>query len=391
MPANLPAEAKHKWAEVAAERNPNRKLLLLEEFLSLVPKHKGTENLRAQTKKKMANLRREIESKKKKRAGKGESRFFIEKEGAAQIVVISMTNAGRSSLITATTNANVLVSSAPYTTRDPVPGMLTYEDIQFQMIEAPALMEGSAQGRAWGLRTLALARNADGLILMVDLSGDPVAQLDLVLGEMMEARIFTKEPKGSVEVKKKFTGAGLTIILLGKLVDCSPRSIKQLLRSYGVNDAVVKLHGEVKLDEVEEAIFESTVHKPTIVLANKADVKQAKQNFNRLKNHLDGQLSLLPVSCKTRQGLEVLGRTLFDALGLIRVYTKELNKKVASQRPFILGKNANISDLAQNIHTDFSKDFSFAKVWAERLVFSPQKVGVTFRLEDGDTVEIHMK
>jgi hypothetical protein len=226
---------------------------------------------------------------------------------------------------------------------------------------------------------------------MVDLSGDPVAQLDLVLGEMMEARIFTKEPKGSVEVKKKFTGAGLTIILLGKLVDCSPRSIKQLLRSYGVNDAVVKLHGEVKLDEVEEAIFESTVHKPTIVLANKADVKQAKQNFNRLKNHLDGQLSLLPVSCKTRQGLEVLGRTLFDALGLIRVYTKELNKKVASQRPFILGKNANISDLAQNIHTDFSKDFSFAKVWAERLVFSPQKVGVTFRLEDGDTVEIHMK
>jgi len=202
MPANLPPEAKHKWAEVSATKNPKEKLRLLKEFMSLVPKHKGTEKLCSQAKKKMAALRREIEEKKSKKAGRGGPKFFIEKEGAAQVAIIGLTNAGKSSLIAATTNAKVEVSASPYFTREPVPGMFDHEDIQFQIVEAPALMEGSADGKAWGLQTLALARNADGLILMVSLSQDPVRQLSLILNEMEKARIFVSKPKARVEVER---------------------------------------------------------------------------------------------------------------------------------------------------------------------------------------------
>lgn len=85
MPTNLPAEAKHKWAEVSAAKNPREKLQLLQEFLSLVPKHKGTGRLCARVKKQMATLRREIEEKKRKKAGKDGPKFFIEKEGAAYL------------------------------------------------------------------------------------------------------------------------------------------------------------------------------------------------------------------------------------------------------------------------------------------------------------------
>ncbi|MEM3597219.1 MAG: GTPase [Candidatus Bathyarchaeia archaeon] len=391
MPTNLPAEAKRKWAEVSAARNPREKIQLMQEFLSLVPKHKGTAKLCAQVKKQMAVLRREIEEKKHRKTGRGGPKFFIEKEGAAQIALLGLTNSGKSSLLRAVTNAKVEVSPAPYTTREPVPGIMNYEDIQFQIIEAPALMEGSADGKAWGLQTLALARNADGLILVIDLSQDPVNQLLTILGELEKARISVFKPRGRVEIEKKHMGVGLRIILVGRLVDCTLKDVEELLKSYRITDAIIKISGEVTLDEVEDAVFESTVYKPTIIIANKADESDAESNLKLLESQVSGKLPILAVSCEKRYGLEKLGETLFKALDIIRVYTKEPNERTHSEKPFILRKGATVYDLAKNIHSDFSERFSFAKVWSKRLVFSPQKVGATFTLEDGDIVEIHTK
>jgi ribosome-interacting GTPase 1 len=391
MPTNLPAEAKRKWAEVSATKNLGEKLQLMQEFLSLVPKHKGTAKLCAQVKKQMATLRREIEEKKQRKAGKGGPKFFIEKEGAAQIVIIGLTNVGKSSLLRAVTNAKVEVSPNSYTTREPVPGILNYHDIQFQIVEAPALMEGAADGRAWGLQSLALARNADGLIIMVDLSQDPVEQLSLILGEMEKARILVSRPRARVEIEKKFMGAGLRIILVGSLVDSTMRDVEELLRSYKVTDAVVKIYGEATLDDVEDAIFESTVYKPTIIVANKTELEGAEKNLKILEAYVGGKLPILPISCKNGINTEKLGETLFKTLDIIRVYTKEPSEKEFSKKPFTLKRGATVYDLAKNIHSDFSKNFAFARVWSKRLIFSPQKVGAGFVLEDGDIVEIHVK
>jgi hypothetical protein len=391
MPTNLPPNAKKKWAEVEATKNSREKLQLMQEFLSLVPKHKGTAKLCAQVKKQMATMRKEMEEKKRRKAGKGGPKFFIEKEGASQIALIGLTNVGKSSLLAAVTNSKVEVSPNPYTTREPVPGIMNYEDIQFQIVEAPALTEGSADGKAWGLQTLALARNADGLILMVDLAQDAVEQLSLTLSEMEKARILVSKPKARVEIERKFMGAGLRIILIGRLVDCNFRDVEELLRSYRITDAVVKISGEATLDEVEDAIFESTVYKPAVIVANKIDLKGSEANLKFLEDYVGNKLPILAVSCEKRYGLEKLGETMFKTLNIMRVYTKEPNKKEFSKKPFILKKGSTIYDLARNIHSDFSEKFSYAKVWAKRLVFSPQKVGSSFVLNDGDIAEIHVK
>ncbi|MEM2995794.1 MAG: GTPase [Candidatus Bathyarchaeia archaeon] len=390
MPTNLPAEAKRKWAEVSAAKNPAEKIRLMQEFLSLVPKHKGTAKLCAQVKKQMAVLRREIAEKRRKTVGGG-PRFFIEKEGAAQIALIGLTNSGKSSLLMAVTNAKVEVSPSPYTTREPIPGILDYEDVQFQLVEAPALMEGSADGKAWGLQTLALARNADGLILMVDLSQNPVEQLSTILGELEKARILVSKPLGRVEVERKFMGAGLRIIVVGKLLDCTAKDVEELLRSYRVTDAVVKVYGEASLDDVEDAVFESTVYKPAVIVANKMDVEDAEEKLKTLEAYVNGKIPIIAVSCKNRLNTEKLGETLFKTLDIIRVYTKEPNEKEFSKKPFTLKRGATVYDLAKNIHSDFKEKFAYAKVWSKRLVFSPQKVGSAFTLEDGDIVEIHTK
>ena len=391
MPTNLPPEAKKKWAEVETTQNPRSKLELMQEFLSLVPKHKGTTKLCAQVKKKMATIRKEIDEKKQKRAGKGGPKFFIEKEGAAQIGVLGLTNVGKSCLLSVLTNARIEVSPNPYTTREPTPSMMNYADVQFQLVEAPALMEGAADGRAWGLQTLALARNADGLILMVDLSKDPVNQLNLIVNEFEKARILFSKPKGRVLIERKHTGAGLRVIMIGKLVGCTLKNVKELLRGYRIADANVKISGEVTLDDVEDAIFENTTYKPVVVVANKIDVNSSKPSLELLEATIDKNIPLVAISCQEKLGLEKLGETLFKTLNLIRIYTKEPGSRACSKKPFALKKGATLQDLAKSIHTDFERKFAHARVWSERLAFSPRKVGLSFKLEDGDIVEIVTK
>jgi len=391
MPTNLPPDAKNKWEEVEATKNPREKLKLLEEFLSLVPRHKGTAKLCVQVKRQIKDLKKEMEEKKRKKAARSGPKIFIEKEGAAQIALIGLTKSGKSSLLAALTNAKVEISSSPYTTRVPVPGIMNYQDLQFQIIEAPALMEGSADGRAWGLQTLGIARNADGLILTIDLSQDPVKQLSTILEEMKKARILVSKPKAQVEIERKFMGAGLRIIVMGRLVDCNFKDVEELLKSYRVTDAFVRVRGDATLDEIEDAIYEKTVYKPAVIIANKADLKGADGNLKLLKAQVHGRLPIIAASSVDRTGFDRLGDALFNTLDIIRVYTKEPNERDYSERPFILKRGSSIYDLARSIHSDFKENFNFAKVWSKRLVFSPQKVGAMFVLQDGDIVEIHLK
>jgi ribosome-interacting GTPase 1 len=391
MPTNLPVLAKKKWNEASLARTPQEKVEKLEEFLSLIPKHKGTEKLRAQVKRQISTLHKELEEKRRRRAGRGGPRFFLEKEGAAQLIILGPTKVGRSSLLTSVTNANTEVSDYPFTTREPVPGMLQFEDLQFQLVEAPALVQGTASSGTGGLQTLGLARNADGIILMVDLSKDAAGQLVMILDELEKARILIQKPRAKVDIERKHVGVGLRIIVFGKLLDCNLRDVESLFKSYRILDATVRIYGQATLDDVEDAIFESTIYRPAIVVANKADLPEAHDKLQLLEQSVGDRLPIVLVSSHTGTGLEKLGATIFKALDIIRVYTKEPNDREPSSNPFILKRGSTVADLAKQIHSDFTERFAFAKVWAKRLTFSPQKVGPSFALQDKDVVELHTK
>jgi ribosome-interacting GTPase 1 len=393
MPTNLPPEAMDKWAEVEAARSPREKMEKMQEFLKYVPQHKGTMKLRGQIKKKIAVIRNDLEEKKRKGTGKssGGPKLFIEKEGAAQVALIGVTNVGKSCLMSAATNSKVVVTPTPYSTHEPVPGIMNYMDVQFQIVEAPAVIAGSADGRAGGRVTLGLARNADGVILMVDLSRDPVGQLELVLGELEKSRVLVSKPSGRVDIDRRHAGAALRIILVGRLIDCSIRDVEDLLRGYKINDAIVRISGDVTLDDVEDAIFESTIYKPAVVVGNKLDLNGAEANLRVLKKYVKDKLPVVAMSCARKEGLDKLGKAIFESLGVIRIYTKEPGMRTHSEHPFALRRGATVNDLAKNIHKEFVSNFLFAMVWAKRLPFSPKKVGLSFVLDDGDVVEIHVR
>jgi len=393
MPTNLPPDALDKWEEVEAAQNPRDKMEKMIEFLKYVPQHKGTLKLRGEIRRKIAIIRDDLEEKKRKGTGKssGGPKLFVEKEGAAQVAILGLTNSGKSCLMQAVTKANVVVSPTMYTTTQPVPGIMDFGDVQFQLVETPAVMEGSGDGRAWGPMTLGVARNANGVILMVDLSNNPVGQVSLLLSELEKSRVLIKKPNGSVDVERRHTGTALRIILVGRLIGCTMKEVEDLLRNYKIHDAIVRISGEVSLEDIEDAIFETTTYKPAVIVANKADLPGAVENFKMLKKYVNNRIPMVPMSCEKKLGTEELGKALIQSLGIIRIYTKEPGSKAETGRPFALKSGTTIGDLAKNIHKEFVNNFLFAMVWAKRLPFSPKKVGLNFVLGDGDIVEIHTR
>ncbi|MEM2535177.1 MAG: GTPase, partial [Candidatus Nezhaarchaeales archaeon] len=219
MPANLPAEAKAKWLKVLDAKDPYEKLRALQEFLSSVPRHKGTEKLRAQVRAKIAAIRREIEERKSKKAGGG-LRIFPEKEGDAQVVLVSVTGAGRSSLLRRLTNARPEIASRPFTTTKPIPGMYVSEGVMYQLIEAPPLVKGSAEGEAWGSILMTLIRNADGILVLLDASRSILDQYVLITEELEKAGITLKKPKSKISIERSTIG-GVQVMVNGKLIDCT--------------------------------------------------------------------------------------------------------------------------------------------------------------------------
>ena len=394
MPTNLPPEAMDKWELVEAAHTPKEKMEAMIEFLKYVPHHKGTMKLRGEMNRKIALIREDLEKKKRMGTGKssGGPKLFIEKAAAAQVALVGMTNVGKSCLMNATTNSKVRVTPTPFSTHEPVPGIMNFMDVQFQIVEAPAVMEGAAEGKAGGNVTLGLARNADGLVLMLDLSRDPIEQYDLILAELEKTRLLVSKPTGGrVEIERRPAGSRLRIIIVGRFTDCNMREVEELLRNYRINDAIVRISGAVSLKDVEDAIYENTIYKPAVIVANKLDLPGTTVNLKKLEAHVNGQLPIVPMSCERKLGMAELGKAIFDSLSIIRIYTKEPGSKAHSDHPFALRRGATINDLAKNIHKEFVSNFLFAMVWAKRLPFSPKKVGLSFVLDDGDIVEIHTK
>lgn len=388
MPANLTAEAKAKWNKAQQARTAKEKIPALQEFLSAIPKHKGNERLRAQTKRKIALLRAEVQTKHRRGAGRAAERT-IEKAGAAQIAVLGLTKVGRSSLLAAVTAAKPVVASYPYATKETVPGMMQFEDLQFQLIELPALVPEEDGRFVFQEGSADLVRNCDGLILMVDLGADPVEQLDLILAELARSQVSTTKLESNISILKTKTG-GIQLSTAGHLIGCTRDQVVSLLNGYGISNAVVRTLGDITLDDVEDVIFETSLtYKATIVVANKADLSSARENSGRLVEKLGSRMQVLVTSCLTRFGLSDLGKELFETLDIIRVYTKEPNAPGPSPEPFVVKRGTTIGELSRLIHTAIFRQFKYARVWGKSASYPGERVGIGHVLSDGDAVEIH--
>ncbi|MBF6991222.1 MULTISPECIES: TGS domain-containing protein [Cupriavidus] len=340
MPANLSPEYKQAEQAYRLARQPREQLECLKEMLRVIPKHKGTERLQADIKSRIRELTHESAGH-GKAARKGPS-HAVHAEGAAQLCLIGPSGAGKSSLHAQLTGSGSEAGPYPHPTQFPVPAMLPFEDIAFQLVDLPPV---SAEFMQPGITDM--VRVTDGVLLVVDLSApDCTEQLALILRRLAEARINLSE-RWPGEADSPAASAA------------SPASAPDPF----------------------------SVHLPALLLANKADLA-SPDDAAVLEDLLGVHFPALATSATRGQGLAEIGPFLFRALGIVRVYTKAPGKPVEQSRPFTMRRGDTVLDVALRVHPDLARTFKFARIWGSGK-FSGQQVGADHPVADRDVVELH--
>jgi ribosome-interacting GTPase 1 len=325
MPANLTPEYREAEKRYRQARTVPEKIEALELMLAVMPHHKGTDHLRAELRSKIAKLTEEGQ---RQHGGARANVYSVRKEGAGEVVLLGPPNSGKSQLLAVLTGAAPKVASYPFTTQVPCPAMMPYENVQVQLVDLPPLAAGGTPG--W---VRPIVRQADLLLLVVDLAADPLADLDVVQGELEAMRV---EPVASAPPQPP--------------------------------DAWV-------------------VQKRALVVANKLDAPGAADVYELVEEACAGRLPCRAVSAATGAGLEALRRELFERLEVVRVYTRAPGQAVDRTRPFVLHRGETLEDLAEAIHKDWRERLRYALVWGSGK-FQGQRVSRTYAPEDGDVVEL---
>ncbi len=328
MPTNLPPDFYEAEKRFRLAKSPEEKITCLEEMLSIIPKHKGTDHIRADYRRQISKLRTAA------RTPKGGSihvsAFRINREGPGQVVVLGPTNVGKSALVTALTNATPEVAPTPYTTWRPTPGMMLVDNVQIQLIDTPPLDREYLEPEL-----VDLIRRADLILLVLDLQTHPDQQLETTIEILRQNRIVPLHLKGGVEE--------------------------------------------------EQYVW----YVPVLVLTNKCDDESMDEICQIFREMLEDEWPILSVSATTGRNLDQLRQIVFENLQLIRVYSKAPDEEPDFSEPVVMKQGATLEEFTKEIHKDFHEKLKFAKVWGSA-DFDGQMVQRDYILHDGDVVELHI-
>jgi hypothetical protein len=332
MAVNLPpqyhdAEARYKKAKTTDE-----KLAALREMWVILPKHKASEKVQAILKTKISELtdQQEQEASGPKKAAPGS--YKISRQGAGQVVFLGPPNAGKSSLLAKLTNAKPEVAAYPFTTREPIPGMMDYENVRIQLVDLPPITVDHYESFV-----TEITRGADAAVLFFDLSNDDgVAETQAV-------------------------------------IDTLGRKRRDLVREIPSDD-----------DPTRYALR-------TMLVGTKLDDEAADVRLELAQEWLAARnLPLVLVSSERGDGLAELRQSLFTLLNVMRVYTKQPGKPADTDgAPFTCPVGSTLAEFAGCVHSDFEEKVKSGRVWGQGVV-DGQTVGRDHVLHENDIVELHV-
>jgi len=222
------------------------------------------------------------------------------------------------------------VAEYPFTTHGATPGMMEFENIKIQMLDTPPLVPQAIQ--FW---LPPLLRGADALLIMLDLAGDPLEQMEAIITQLKKMRIVLGDGEGGGD--PEFTVWRRKALLIG----------------------------------------------------NKLDLDGASRNYQALKAEYEGRFPVIAVSARQGTGLEELKAKTYEVLDIIRVYTKMPGKKPDFNDPIVIDRGSTLADAAAEVHKDFAAGMKYARIWG-----SGKHDGVMARrdhvLQDGDIIELHL-
>jgi ribosome-interacting GTPase 1 len=328
MPTNLPPEYFKIEEQFRQAKTNQEKIALVEDMLRVVPKHKGTDHLRADLRRKLSKLKDASQTKSK--LGRAVSVFSIDKEGAGTAALVGPANTGKSSLVAALTNADPEVAPYPMTTWKPTPGMMPIENIQVQLIDTPPLDREFIESEL-----IDLIRRADLILIIIDLQDFPTEQLQSTVEFLEERRIVPDH----------------------------------------------------KRDQYPEGLRWAGI--PFLVLVNKCDDESMLPDYEVFCELLDQDWPNLPISAQTGYGIDAMKKLVFETLDIIRIYSKAPGKSADLNSPFVMKAGSTVEEFAAKVHQDFAEGLKSARVWGSG-DFEGQLVSRDYVLHDGDVLELRI-
>ena len=323
MAANLTpqyyrAEEVYRTARTAAER-----LTALESMLRLIPKHKGTDRLQGELKARLKAIRSELhQAGVDQRSGRS---YRFPRQGSATVVIVGAPNSGKSRLLRELTDAQPIVADYPYSTHEPMPGMLTACGVQIQLIDTPPVSESLFQPYV-----VDLVRTADLVLCCIDGTSQTAGEETLAVFRQFVQR------KTVLADKSGFAENDLTVV--------------KIKTRFVVTQSSAGASGQCPPDL--------------------------------------GNFARVCVDLNNRDDIPRLHDFIFKSLDVIRIHPQRPGTQVDFSDPITLPIGGTVIELAEKVHQQIAARMKFAKIWGSS-TFDGQVVGRDHILEDGDIVEFH--
>lgn len=346
--------------------------------------NKKTQHAIGLMKAKLAMLREKAVARSSTGKAKGDDRFSVRRTGDGTAVLLGFPSVGKSTLLNKLTRAKSDIGQYAFTTLSAVPGLLEYKFAKIQIIDVPGIVSGAAAGRGRGKEVLAMLRGADLILILVDALFPE--HHEALLHEIAQTGIRINQDRPDVRITKKAKG-GIGVGTTVKLNNIDEKTIVDIARQMRLNNADILIRDDIDADQLIDVIDGSRVYTKALTVLTKIDLID-NHKLEELKKKIKPEVL---VSAETGQGIEELKEAIYQKMGFIRIFLKEVNKKPDMDEPLMMFRGCTIKDVCLKLHKDFVDKFKFARVWGKSAKFD----GQTFRkldkdLADGDILELHM-
>ena len=356
------------------------KIRAIEEEMKRTQIHKHTEHHVGLLKAKLAKLKAEQE--KAQGSKQGGAGFELKKGGDCTAVLIGLPSVGKSTILNRLTNAKSKVAPYAFTTLTVVPGLLEYQGARIQILDLPGIISGAATGSGRGKRVLSVAKNADLILLILDVFQPD--QISVLKKELYEIGIRVNTQPPNVTINRASQG-GLGITTTCNLTHLTESTARAILNIYKINHGNVIIREDITDDQLIDIVAGNRRYVPAIAVLNKIDLVSPKYVAEARKRIGE---DLISISADQDLNLDKLTEAIYDRLRLIKVYLKPRNGSPDFEEPLIVTAGSTISDVCQKIHRKFAGEAKYALVSGTSVRFSPQRVGMDHVVQDRDIVTI---
>lgn len=359
------------------------KIAEVEREIARTQKNKATEYHLGLLKAKLAKYRSQLLEPTGKTAAKGEG-FDVMKSGDARVALIGFPSVGKSTLLNTLTNTHSESAAYAFTTLTCIPGVISYNGANIQLLDLPGIIEGASQGKGRGRQVIAVARTADLVVMMLDANKGDV-QKKLLEKELESVGLRLNQRKPNIYFKQK-KGGGLSFNSMCPLTKCNEKLVQMILHEYKIFNAEVLFREDHNADEFIDVISGNRIYLPCLYVYNKID-QCSIEEVNRIAH----QPHCVVISCEMKLNLDYFLEMVWEYLSLICIYTKKRGSRPDFEEGIIMRRGCNVEHVCHAVHRTLADQFKYGLVWGTSVKYSPQRVGAQHVLHHEDVIQIVKK